>query len=153
MSTERALEIIAAYGADSARWPDAERDVMLALAAGDPRIAAALDDAHGLDALLGAWARDVAPADFDIAAITGSRRVTRSRFQVTRWVAGGALAAAVGAGIAVLAPVQPVTRPVQQTVSTNSPVLLATAEGNGSGSDAEAFAAVFTPTVDEDELI
>lgn len=153
MNSERALEIIAAYGADSARWPDAERAEALALTADDPHIAAALADAHGLDGLLGAWAQGAAPWDADIAAITGARRVTGGRFQVSRWVAGGALAAAVAAGILVLAPVQPVTTPVQQIVSTNTPVLLATAEGSGSGSDAEAFATVFTPTVDEDELI
>jgi hypothetical protein len=32
-------------------------------------------------------------------------------------------------------------------------VQLATAEGDAFGSDADAFATVFTPTVDEDDLI
>ncbi len=39
---DRAAEIIAAYGGDTSRWPDAERATALAVIAGDPALTAAL---------------------------------------------------------------------------------------------------------------
>ena len=69
MTETRALEIIAAYGADPARWPAAERAALRALAA-RPAVAAALVNAAALDGLLGDWARaDVAMAAFESAAL------------------------------------------------------------------------------------
>lgn len=156
MNIERALEIVAAFGGDARRWPDDERGDVLALAAVDAGLAAAIAEARGMDALLSDWARDVAPVDFDAAAIVRdaavvvpvSKPVTRPG---RRWFAGSALAAAVAAGVLVLAPLGPA--PEVETVSVDSPVQSATAEGGALGSDAEAFAYVFTPTLDEDELI
>lgn len=53
MNTARAIEILEAYGADAARWPEAERDgVLAALASGDEDVAAALAQARALDAAL-----------------------------------------------------------------------------------------------------
>ena len=151
MTIERALEIIDACGADPRRWPAAERSVVLAFAA-DPRLVAALAAARDLDASLDDWAAaDAAPMAFDVASITRQPQQGPARMQPAGawrgWLTGGALAAAAMAGLIVLAPA-----PVS-TISSNSPVLSATAEGYAGGSDAEAFAYVFTPTPDEDELI
>jgi hypothetical protein len=153
VNTERALQIIAAYGADAGRWPDDERAAVLALVATVPQLATAQADARGLDALLADWARDVLPARFDVSGMVRPLPVARGGRGMTRWIAGGVLAAALAAGIVIFAPMQPASVPAGQSVSTGSPVLSATAEREAYGSDAEVFAHVFTPTVDEDELI
>ena len=92
MNIERALEIIAAHGADTRRWPDDERGGVTALA-GDARVAAALVEARELDGLLSNWAQaDAGDFMFDAAAIS---RAVRPRPAVRHWFAGGALAAGV----------------------------------------------------------
>ena len=125
---------------------------MLALAAVDARLAAAIAEAQALDDMLAAWALDVVPGDFDAEAIVARAPIVASApivpRAVRRWFAGGALAAAAVAGVMLLVPAK-----LPPVVSVNSPVQLATAEGDGLGSDAESFASVFTPTVDEDEAI
>ena len=147
MTEDRALEIIASHGADASRWPDADRDAVLALA-GTPAVAAALAEAATLDALLTGWARaDVVAAPFDAATLVPAPVRPAAR-PVRRWLAAGAMAAAVAAAV-VLAPIPTATTQVAQ-VSVSS-VPSATAESD-TGSDAE-FAYVFTPTVDEDALI
>jgi hypothetical protein len=62
-------------------------------------------------------------------------------------------AAAMAAGIAFFAPVTPAGDATMKPVSTPNAVQLATAESDAFGSDADVFATVFTPTVDEDALI
>lgn len=157
MTPERALEIIAAYGADSARWPDEARRALPALAARDAEVAAALVAAADLDGLLGGWAQAVAPGDFDLAAIAALPQerpaATRNGPWPRRWIGGGALAAAVAAGLVILAPMPTTSDPAVATLSPTTSVPSATADGNAGGSDAEAFASVFTPTPDEEELI
>ena len=148
MNTQDALAIIAAHGADARRWPADDRAALLALASGDAEVAAAIAEARQLDALLGGWATAAAPGAVDLAAIT---RLPQERPARRGWFAGGALAAAVAAGFAVFAAL-PDSTPLQ-IVSNDTTVMSATADGDGLGSDAEVFAAVFTPTVDEDELI
>ncbi|GGE12066.1 hypothetical protein GCM10011529_18000 [Polymorphobacter glacialis] len=150
MNSERALEIIAAYGADARRWPDAERGGVLALVAADAGVAAALAEARGLDGWLAGWAGDVAPRRFDAEAIMATAQVPvmPRTSPVRRWFASSALAVAVAVGLALVVP-----RPVTTEIATNSPVPSATVEGDVSGSDADDFALVFTPTIDEDELI
>ena len=54
MNSERVLAIIAAYGADSRRWPAAERMAALTLMAQVPDLAAALAEARALDDALSA---------------------------------------------------------------------------------------------------
>lgn len=153
MKIERALQIIAAYGADAGRWPDDERAAVLALMATAPQLVAAQADARGLDGLLADWARDVVPARFDVSGMVRPLPVARGGLRIKRWIAGGVLAAAVAAGIAIFVPMQPVSAPAVQMVATESPVSSATAERDSYGSDAEVFAHVFTPTAEEDELI
>jgi hypothetical protein len=151
VTRDRALEIIAAYGADVARWPATEAAALLALADADARVASALADARQFDALLADWAATSVSAEIDLAAIT--RLPAETLVPARRWLAGGFLAAAIAAGIAFLAPVTPAADPGLATVSTQTAVQLAAAEGDAFGSDADVFATVFTPTVDEDDLI
>ena len=157
LTPERALEIIDAYGADSARWPDDARPALLALAASDAGVAAAVAQARGLDALLGSWADAVAPREFDLAAIARVPQeapaiVHGSAFS-RRWITGGALAAAVAAGLIILAPMQRAPDAVVASVSPELPAPSAAATGKAIGTEADVFASVFTPTPDEEELI
>lgn len=144
MSPELALQLIESHGGNPLRWPDADRAAVLALAEVDARVATALAEAQALDAMLDEWAGDVAPASFDLTAIarTPLEPIERPR----RWLAGGALAAAVIAGLLVLAP-------TNSPQSPPSSVPSATASSEAGISDAEAFAVVFTPTADEEDLI
>ena len=153
MTEDSALEIIASYGADPARWPADERADVLALA-GRPAVAAALADARALDALLGDWATaDVVAAPYDAARLT-PRAKPVAPAKRRGWLAAGALAAAVAAAV-VLTPVGKVTpqtdAPHVAIASPQTTVPSATVASD-TGSDAE-FAYVFTPTVDEDALI
>ena len=149
MTEDRAIEIIASHGADAARWPDDERAALLALA-GTPAVAAALAEAAALDTLLVGWARaDVAGAPFDSAGLVPAPALPAAR-PLRRWLAAGAMAAAVAAAV-VLAPMRSTPSLPATQVAVVSPVPSATVEGDA-GSDAE-FAYVFTPTVDEDTLI
>ena len=105
MTEQRALDIIAAMGADSARWPDDERAGVLALVA-QPAVAAAAS----LDALLGDWAcADVAGAPFVAARLVPAPVVVSAR-PLRRWLAAGAMAAAVAAAV-VLTPMSAVSPP------------------------------------------
>ncbi len=151
MTNERALEIIAGHGACEARWPDAERAAVLALAGSDAVVAAALVAAQRLDAVLNSWVHDVPQRSFDAAAIIAAaaavapvaavppvlqpsvaaprRRPARPAMAMRRWLAGGAVAVAAVLGVAVLGPGarMPVAAPVavaamSATVAAATPV-------------------------------
>ena len=124
-SRDRAFEIVAAYGANAARWPDDERAGVLALAAADPELAAARANAAQLDTLLDDWA--LAPA-VKLAAPVPVRHWRRLGV-------GTALAASL-AGALLLLPGAPV--PIVE-----APVV---------ADDAQAFALLFTQTPDEEDL-
>ncbi|MEO1037951.1 MAG: hypothetical protein AAFX09_00260 [Pseudomonadota bacterium] len=49
MTSQRVLDILAAYGGDSERWPSAERAAALALIASDSELRAQLNAARALD--------------------------------------------------------------------------------------------------------
>ncbi len=149
MTEDQAIEIIAALGADPARWPDADRSAVLALA-GSPPVAAALADARALDALLDAWASaDVAATPFDAARLVpaGVQPAPRRR----RWIGAGALAAAAAAAV-VLMPMGNSPAPVPQGTEIAADLPVPSATASPEPADA-AFAYIFTPTVDEDALI
>lgn len=133
--SDRTAEIIAAYGADSARWPDAERATALGVIALDPDLAAALGEARALDADLAAWARrPVARGDATAMAAMAMRR-PRS---FIGWAAGTGLAASIAAGIVLLMPGHaPIPGPAR-AVATD---------------DATAFAQVFAATPQEEEAL
>ena len=150
MNIDRAHDIIAAYGADARRWPDAERADVLALAAQDGVVAKALAETRIMDTLLADWANAGVPAPAFDPATLERRRPIVSPVSRRRWLAGGVLALATTAVVVVMTPAP---LPLTPDISSHSPVRSATAEGSVPGSDADAFARVFTPTVDEDELI
>ena len=52
MTPDRVMALLDAYGADPARWPDAERDAAMAMINADPALAARRDEAAALDGLL-----------------------------------------------------------------------------------------------------
>lgn len=54
MTKDRVRELLAAYGADAERWPEAEREPARRLAASDPGLASEIAEAAALDALLDA---------------------------------------------------------------------------------------------------
>ena len=56
VTPKRVREIIAAYGADSARWPAAERTAALAILRDDAELSALLQDARRLDTALDSFA-------------------------------------------------------------------------------------------------
>ncbi len=104
MKTERLAEILAAYGGDPLRWPEAERLAAQGLAARDPRAAAMVAEAEALDALF-----DAAPVDPPSAALTARVLAKRPRPSLWRdlfpnagvWkpALGFAMALAVGVGV------------------------------------------------------
>ncbi len=145
MTNEQALAIIAAYGADVRRWPAAEAGDVLACMAADPVVAAAHAEAGALDALLADWAGTAVPLlPLDGAALVPAAVVVPAR-PLRRWLAGGALAAAGAAALVLMLPM-----PAAMPAGSKAAPLVAAATA---GSDAEGFAQIFTPTVDEDELI
>lgn len=101
MTLDRLRDILAAYGADPAHWPDAERAALQALIAATPAAQAALAEAAALDALL-AHDRPAMPHlnPLQIAAqVAATPRIPRGGWMVRRmWpnVAGLAAAAIVG---------------------------------------------------------
>ena len=132
---ERAAEIIAAYGADPARWPDGERATALAVIASSADLRAAQAAARGLDADLQRWAQAPVPAG-DVAA--AARQVLRRPRPLLRWALGTGLAASLAAGLVALAP-------------AGHHGKVAPAAAVRSSDDATAFAQLFTPTPDEEQ--
>lgn len=63
VSADRFKAIVDAYGADPARWPDAERAAALQFVAGDSRARAWLDAARAVDDLLDAGREAVGAED------------------------------------------------------------------------------------------
>ena len=52
ISAERAMEILSAYGAQPSRWPEQQRDALIALVAASPELAAVARQEQALDSLL-----------------------------------------------------------------------------------------------------
>lgn len=148
MTPDRALEIIAACGADPCRWPADER-AALAMLVDDAAVAAALREAGDLDALLAGWAADVVPAPaIDPATLIPLPPATGLR----RWIGGGVAATALAAGLALLM-VLPASPPATRIAVIPATTAPSAAVESLASSDAAAFATVFTPTADEENLI
>lgn len=155
MNVERAAEIIAAYGGNSARWPADERVAVLRLVGAHVALAPARRDASAFDADLSSWSHDWrgsqnAPGDAAAAAarVLAARCPTahvavRPARPVWRWAVGTGMAAATAAGVMLtnLFAAPPHT-PVSHSAAYRGPA-----------TDAAAFAMVFTPTPDEDNSI
>lgn len=164
---DRALAVIAACGADPARWPDDERAGLLELA-DHPIIAAALAEARRLDVLIDGWAMAATVQGIDaeaIAALPQHQPVPKpidappppqnSAGGGRAWLAGGAMAAAAATLLILAVPQRidptglPTPRAGAETMASAGSAVTATP---GEAGDA-AFAAVFTPTADEEDLI
>ena len=102
MTSERFLALVAAYGADARRWPEAERAAARAFAATEPDAAAALADADAADALLHA-SRVSHPsmALRDRVIASAAEAGLKARRQGRRWL--DRLALSLGAGWAAAA--------------------------------------------------
>jgi hypothetical protein len=103
MTSERFLALVAAYGADARRWPEAERALARAFAAAHPDVVApALAEADAADALLQA-SRVAYPSmalrDRIIASAAGAG--LKARREGRRWL--DRLVLALGAGWAAAA--------------------------------------------------
>lgn len=108
----RLAEVLAAYGADPARWPLSEREGLLAHVENAPELAALLAEAREIDRVLartrapqvpaGAVARLMAEAARQkpgAAVIPFDRPRARPRPSIWSWGAAAALAASLGLGI------------------------------------------------------
>ena len=109
MTTERAIALIEAYGADSRRWPESEREAVRALIEAQPAtFAAALAEADDMDALLHVAPRPQVSAALrqrvlDAAPQSGRFGLSRLRFHRPHlgrlgWTLAGGWAAAAFAG-------------------------------------------------------
>jgi hypothetical protein len=74
MTIERLREIVEAYGASPARWPEAERPAAEAMLAASAQARALVEDAARFDALL-----DMAPVEAPSAALTERLMAARPR--------------------------------------------------------------------------
>ena len=103
MTYERFETLADAYGGDLRRWPEAERAAARALLDSDPRGAALLAEADGLDALLDAAPRPVAThalREAVIASAAGAGLKARRRGPgPLAWLSGAGWAAAACAGV------------------------------------------------------
>lgn len=103
MTSERFLALVAAYGADARRWPEAERAAAQAFAAAEPVVAGpALAEADAADALLHA-SRVTHPsmALRDRVIASAAEAGLKARRESRRWL--DRLALALGAGWAAAA--------------------------------------------------
>jgi hypothetical protein len=103
MTAERFHALIAAYGADTRRWPEAERAAAEAFAAACPEIARTpLDKAEAIDALLHASrVRSPSAALRDRVIASAAEAGLKARREGRRWL--DRLALAFGAGWAAAA--------------------------------------------------
>ena len=103
MTYERFETLADAYGGDLRRWPEAERAAGRALLDSDPRGAALLAEADGLDALLDAAPRPTpshALREAVIASAAGAGLKARRRGPgPLAWLSGAGWAAAACAGV------------------------------------------------------
>ncbi len=103
MTSQRFLALVAAYGADARRWPEAERAAGQAFVAAEPEIARpALAEADAADALLHA-SRVVHPSAAlrDRVIASAAEAGLRARREGRRWL--DRLGLALGAGWAAAA--------------------------------------------------
>jgi hypothetical protein len=134
----RVREILASHGGRNDRWPEREREAMLAALRGDAALRSEREAELRLDALLDEWAgRDLGRgADPRRAAVLALRTPPRW----LRWAGGGSIAAAVAAAMLV-APQTP--EPAARIAAAPSRTI----------TDEGAFVSLFTTTPDEEDVI
>jgi hypothetical protein len=137
MDEERFEAMLAAYGADAARWPEAERALALRHLAATPAAHGRRAEAKRLDALLDSWRLDTPSTAFErrVAAAAPLARIFRPR---TLWISAAGLAAACVVGVLVGADVGRTSLHAQPTSEQNDPAVTAALDG----------ASEFTPNLD-----
>lgn len=151
-ASSRAAEIIAAYGASAARWPEAERAATLAALEADLALQAERAAAGRLDMMIAGWAAaPVAPGDAADAArramaAAGAR--PRERRTAPRWFGAGALAAAIAAAVLLTPSTIEISEPPPQPAAR--PAAAATAVAHDPAAEAQVLAMLFTPTPEEE---
>lgn len=153
VTEDRAFDILAAYGADAARWPDAERAALAAAIAASPALQSALAEARARDAAILAMLPDWAPVAPDAAAsakLAVAARATAPHWG--RWLGGG-IAAAVAASLIAIAPLPMPWAAAPEQQGTPTTVAANAAADADPVSDAEAYAMLFTLTPQEESLI
>lgn len=153
MDRTRAQEIIAAYGADVARWPAAERETAQTMVARDPALRAELAAAAALDADLTIWA--MAPVRTDDIAASAAADVALTRLPAPRrWLpaaaVGGSIAASLLAAVLWLPSTGGDVAPTQVAVATPVAAPVQTAQV---AQDVQLWGTVFTLTPEEESLI
>lgn len=104
MTEARMTMLLAAYGADPARWPAEERDDALGWLAAHPEAFALRDEAGALDAALALDAAEHAPsAALTARVLQAASGATVVAFPARRWNAGAlaALAACAVMGVVI----------------------------------------------------
>lgn len=164
MTEARALEILAACGADPARWPADERATLQALATRSPAVAQALAEARAVDAALASWlaepANTVSPVRDDAAAALAALGEVRARVprprpaRANRWWGGLAIAASLVAAVGLS---WPALEPASPPASTGDAAIAAAQapapdQRDDSSEEEALFALMFTPTIDEEPL-
>lgn len=135
MNRDEVQILIDSHGADAVRWPLDLRAGAEAAIATDPELQAQHADAAALDGLLDSWARRL-PAAADTAAIAASI------MRPARWPRAAGFGGLAAAAVAALILVSPPSLAPPPTIAITTPA-----------DDAAAFATIFTPTPDEENLI
>jgi hypothetical protein len=137
MDDKRFEALVASYGADAARWPDAELSLALRHLAATPDAHRRRAEAKSLDGLLDAWRLDAPAAEFQrrVAATAPLAKLLRPR---TLWLSAAGLAAACVMGVLVGVDVERTTLHAQPTSEQSDPAVTAALDG----------ASEFTPNPD-----
>ena len=81
LSLERATTLLDAYGALPERWPEADREALLALLEKSPELRAQRDAAAGLDSLLDLWDPQPQAHTFSLPASLPSQQSPKRRWR------------------------------------------------------------------------
>jgi hypothetical protein len=137
MDDKRFEALVSTYGADAARWPDAERAPALRHLAATPDAHRRRAEAKRLDGLLDAWRLDAPGEDLErrVAATAPLARLLRPR---TLWLSAAGLAAACVMGVLVGAEADRTTLHAQPASEQNDPAVTAALDGSSE----------FTPNLD-----
>ncbi|MBB4631864.1 hypothetical protein [Sphingosinicella soli] len=161
MERARVIEIIAAYGGYPAAWPPEERAAAERLVLSDAPLAAAMNEARGVDRLLRDWACELVPAtdaEADAAADRALAEAYLSGAPRRMWMRaafGGAIAASLAIGAVLLSRPDAVPGPA----APDAPPPVQVALGDPLGEDAQAahdmlvWGNVFTPTPEEEMVL
>ena len=156
MNRTRAQEIIAAYGADVARWPSAEREAAQRLIAGDPTLRSELDVAAALDGELSVWAMvplHASDVEATAAADAALARLPAPRRWFPAAMLGGSIAASLLAAVIILPSSSgdvPSSVAPQIAAATPPAAPVQTAQV---AQDVQLWGSVFTLTPEEESLI